>query len=138
MAGERFRGGFAALGDDQSPVLYVALGAVVAMLIASICPWLALEGASGVTVNGTGVEGAGTLLGLAALAAVPLIFYALRGDRGMLALSAVAGGLGVVLAISDATKFDVFDPTWGLWLFLIASAVVFGTSVWLFQTHARR
>jgi hypothetical protein len=138
MAGERFRGGLAALGDDQSPVLYVALGAVVVMLIASICPWLEVKGPGTLTVNGTGVESTGTLLGLAALAAAPLVLYGLRGEPRVLPLTALAGGLGVVLAISDATKYEVFDPAWGLWLFLVASAVVFAASIWLFRTHGRR
>src|SRR4051812_41846677 len=105
MAGERFRGAMAALGDDQPLGVYAGLGAVIVMMIAGVCPWLTLPGPVSSTVNGVTVEGGSTILGLAALAAAPLLLYALRGEQRALLLTALAGGLGVVLAVSDAEKF---------------------------------
>jgi hypothetical protein len=101
------------------------------MLIAPFGPWVELLDLSR---TGFSVEGAATLLGLWALAAAGFFLYAGRVEERALFLSALAGALGVLLALGDLRDFDS-AAGWGVWAFLLGCAGQFVTSLLLWRRH---
>ena len=122
-----------ALADDQPWPFWPGAVSALLMFLACFGPWVS---ADGVSVTGFRVESPTTLLFLFVLGAGCFYLYVGRGEERALWLSALAGGLGFLVAVDDLSTYHAVAG-WGLWLYLLACACVVLTSLLLWRRHGR-
>jgi hypothetical protein len=122
------------LTASQPAPFWWAAGATVSMVVGALGPWAtALD-----LVSLSGTRGDGWLVILAAAVSAAMLWsYAIRGSRGVLIGSALAGATGLVIGIVDFVDiasrgsgeiFDeevqLVDPGWGIYVVILASAAL--------------
>ncbi len=114
-----------------SPAFWIAVVALVAMIVGSIGPWI--TSSEGGSLNGTSRDGT-VIIVIAVVALILVVVFASIGQRPMLWACSVLGVLATIICIADladiSNKSDAFKTVgvsvsagWGIWLALIGSAV---------------
>lgn len=119
-----------AVPSVRPPLFWAAVGGAAGLVIGGFAPWATALGL--VSVNGTHGDGWVAILG--GLVALGMLFVASQsGKRMNYAVPLSVAGVCAIVAVIDAADISrhsqFVEPGWGLWLVLVSSAVLAGTSI---------
>ena len=145
-AGEDLGATLGRLIASQPAQFWCAAAATVSMVVGALGPWAtALD-----LVSISGTRGDGPLVILAAaVSAAMLLSYAVRGSRGVLIGSALAGAAGFVIGLVDFVdiasrgsgeifdeEVELVDPGWGIYVVILASGALVVFSALLYRQRS--
>ena len=117
------------------PAFRFLIVAAVVMALGGILPWF-----SGFGITKWGIERDGPIILIAALAAAGLAYVTVQRGVAMNAVvPLICGVVALIVAIIDYSdiKDSIFDPSIGIYLALVGSALMVAASIWLITALRR-